>query len=107
MMAAAKPIIDKIAPLPVPPFLLDDKIYDALLEAPSLDMNVVQPLRAFPPLYECRLLTKFIQHPGPSQENVPAAVNCHKQSLTEGTRPNIQRTLWVLFEVLSKPRLTP
>ena len=53
MMAAAKPIIQKIAPLPVPPFLLDEKIYDALSEAPPLDMNVAQPLRmcwAFPKL---------------------------------------------------------
>ena len=45
MMAAAKPIIQKIAPLPLPPFLLDEEIYDALLEAPPLDMNVAQPLR--------------------------------------------------------------
>lgn len=46
-MTAAKPIIQKISPLPVPPFLLDDKFYDNLSEAPSLDMNVTQPLRAF------------------------------------------------------------
>lgn len=45
MMAAAKPIIQKISPLPVPPFLLDEKFYDTLLEAPSLE-NVAQPLRA-------------------------------------------------------------
>lgn len=43
MMAAAKPLMQKISPLPVPPFLLDDKFYDTLLEAPSLE-NVAQPL---------------------------------------------------------------
>ena len=49
-MAAAKPIIQKIAPLPVPPFLLDDEVYKALSEAHSLDMNVAQPLRPYPTL---------------------------------------------------------
>ncbi|KAL9136865.1 MAG: hypothetical protein Q9175_001938 [Cornicularia normoerica] len=43
-MAAAKPIIQKIPPLLFPPFLLDDKLYETLSEAPSLDMNVAQPL---------------------------------------------------------------
>lgn len=42
-MAAVKPIIQKISPIPVPPFLLDDKFYDTLAEAPSLDMNVARP----------------------------------------------------------------
>ena len=46
MLAAAKPIIQTVSPLPVPPFLLDDKFYDTLSQAPSLDMNVSQPLRA-------------------------------------------------------------
>lgn len=53
-MAAAKPIIQKISPLPVPPFLLDDKVVDTLLEAPPLDMNVAQPLRAY--LHSSRVL---------------------------------------------------
>ena len=48
IMAVATPIIQKIAPLPVPPFLLDDQVVDTLLEAPPLDMNVAQPLRAYP-----------------------------------------------------------
>ena len=48
IMAVATPIIQKISPLPVPPFLLDDKVVDTLLEAPPLDMNVAQPLRAYP-----------------------------------------------------------
>lgn len=43
-MTAAKPIIQKISPLPVPPFLLNEKFYDALSEAPSLDMSATQPL---------------------------------------------------------------
>ena len=47
-MAVATPIIQKIAPLPVPPFLLDDQVVDTLLEAPPLDMNVAQPLRVYP-----------------------------------------------------------
>lgn len=46
-MEVTKPIIQKIAPLPVPPFILDDKFYDTMLEAPSLEMNVAQPLREF------------------------------------------------------------
>ena len=45
-MAAVKPMIQKIAPLPLPPFLLDDTFYDTLSEAPPLDKNVAQPLRA-------------------------------------------------------------
>ena len=49
IMAVATPIIQKISPLPVPPFLLDDKVVDTLLEAPPLDKNVAQPLRAYPP----------------------------------------------------------
>ena len=53
-MAVATPIIQKISPLPVPPFLLDDKVVDTLLEAPPLDMNVAQPLRAYP--HSARLL---------------------------------------------------
>ena len=48
IMAVATPIIQKISPLPVPPFLLDDKVVDTLLEAPPLDLNVAQPLRACP-----------------------------------------------------------
>ena len=59
-MAAAKPIIQKIAPLPVPPFLLDEKIYDALSEAPPLDMNVAQPLRTYLALPKLQWLTDVV-----------------------------------------------
>ncbi len=44
-MEAAAPLIQKVFPLPVPPFLLNQKFYDALAEAPSLD-KVVLPIRA-------------------------------------------------------------
>lgn len=52
-MSAAKPIIEKMAPLPVPPFILDERIYDVLSESLSLEMNVAQPLRM------CRTLSPF------------------------------------------------
>ena len=60
MMAAAKPIIQKIAPLPVPPFLLDEKIYDVLSEDPPLDMNVAQPLRTCWARPEIQYVTDFV-----------------------------------------------
>lgn len=43
-MEAAAPLINKVSPLPVPPFVLSPKFYDDLGEAPSLD-KVAQPLR--------------------------------------------------------------
>lgn len=98
-MEAAKPIIRKIAPLPVPPFLLDDRVYDALSEEPLLDRNLTQPLRKCRIDPATRLLTDCIQHPGQPQENAQVAGECHRRSPTEGTRPNIQRTPWALLEV--------
>ena len=43
-MEAAAPIIHKLSPLPVPPFLLNDRMYDSLAEAPPLDSVTTQPL---------------------------------------------------------------
>lgn len=44
-MQDAEPLLQKVAPLPIPPFLLNDKFYDTLAENPSLDRNDSQPLR--------------------------------------------------------------
>ncbi|KAL9632586.1 MAG: hypothetical protein Q9164_005227, partial [Protoblastenia rupestris] len=43
-MEAAKPLIEKVAPLPVPPFLLNDEIYRHLAEKPSQGSNSHRPL---------------------------------------------------------------
>ena len=80
IMAVATPIIQKISPLPVPPFLLDDKVVDTLLEAPPLDMNVAQPLRAYP--YSARVLRANWSRPAswtlarkrPSGRRMPQAI---------------------------------
>lgn len=45
VMEAAKPLIEKVAPLPVPPFVLDSSIYDGMAETALLEQSVVQPLR--------------------------------------------------------------
>jgi hypothetical protein len=43
-MEAAAPLIHKVSPLPVPPFLLNEHLYDVLAEAPPLDSASTQPL---------------------------------------------------------------
>ena len=50
-MEVAAPLIQKVSPLPVPPFLLSNVLYDHLAEAPSHDTPVIQPLRASQPFY--------------------------------------------------------
>lgn len=44
-MADAAPLLNRVSPLPIPPFLLNDKVYAVLGEKPPLDGNVAQPLR--------------------------------------------------------------
>ena len=48
-MEVAAPLIQKVSPLPVPPFLFSNVLYDRLAEAPSHDTPVTQPLRGFQP----------------------------------------------------------
>ncbi|KAK0516126.1 hypothetical protein JMJ35_002160 [Cladonia borealis] len=43
-MEVAAPLIQKVSPLPVPPFLFSNELYDRLAEAPSHDTPVAQPL---------------------------------------------------------------
>ena len=50
-MEVAAPLIHKVSPLPVPPFLLNNEIYDRLAEAPSHDTPVTQPLRGSQPFH--------------------------------------------------------
>lgn len=42
-MEAAGPLIQKVSPLPVPPFLLNEHLYDSLAEALPLDVTDTQP----------------------------------------------------------------
>jgi len=44
-MEAVGPLIQKFSPLPVPPFLLNQKVYDSMAETPSMD-SLTQPMRA-------------------------------------------------------------
>ena len=50
-MEVAAPLIHKVSPLPVPPFLLNNEIYDRLAEAPSHDTPITQPLRGSKPFH--------------------------------------------------------
>ena len=79
-MEAAAPLIQKISPLPVPPFLLNEHLYDSLAEAPPLDTTNTQPLCTprpsryldyanWPPLATCTFARKR-----PSGEKLPQTI---------------------------------
>ena len=71
--------MQKISPL-VPPFLLDDRVYDTLSEAPSLDKNVAQPLRtcsnlcSTPSADELHLASWTFARKRPSGGRMPQAI---------------------------------
>lgn len=45
-MHAVKSIIQRtIPPILVPPFMIDDSVYDALAETPRLEADMTSPLR--------------------------------------------------------------
>jgi len=57
IMADVAPLLQKVAPIPIPPFMLNEKFYDALAEDLPLESNTIQPtpgLRAsFHPDKDC------------------------------------------------------
>ena len=50
-MQDAAPLLEKVSPLPVPPFLLNDGFYDALAEDLPPSEQTVQPLRTRQPSF--------------------------------------------------------
>lgn len=56
-MADVAPLLQKVAPLPIPPFLLNEKVYDALAEDLPIESDLLPPsaiLRTLDTLsYDC------------------------------------------------------
>lgn len=97
-MADVAPLLQKVAPIPIPPFMLNEKFYDALAEDLPLESNAIQPtagLRAWILVFISILLTAALQHHGPSRENELAARSYPRPSPIVGSRQITQRTPWV------------
>lgn len=60
-MQDAAPLLQKLAPLPLPPFLLNDAVYDLLAENLPPSEQIVQPLRMLPPSHAARSLAKSLR----------------------------------------------
>ena len=106
-MEAAKPLIEKVSPFPVPPFLLDDSIHRSLAEGLPVDSTTAQPLRKSSNAClhgECADLRYQKLH-GLLQRSAQVARDCRKQSLTGATRLILQRTPWAHSKALYKSAL--
>ena len=96
-MQDAEPLIQKVSPLPLPPFLLNDGFYDALAENLPPKEQTVQPLRMSQLYFLPGIFAEEMQQlRGRLQRSEKMGKHYHRQLHIEVTKLNTPRTRWAL-----------